>query len=114
MLFFTDGFLQVLELNGFQLELLLVLFDVGLLFLDNRVALHDLLLAVLELFFHLLNLAFVDSGCISQLGGLLLKGRDQTLRLLNESLFVFDFALQGLDQHHLLRNGLFLSELGLV
>ena len=76
VLFFTDGFLQVLELNGFQLELLLVLFDVGLLFLDNRVPLHDLLLAVLELFFHLLNLAFVDCCCVSQLGGLLLKGRD--------------------------------------
>ena len=57
---------------------------------------------------------FIYAVGIGQLGALFLQGGDKCLSLLNELLFVFEFPLQALNQHHLLSDRLFLRELCLV
>ena len=64
-----------------------------MLLLDNAVALDDLLLALFQLFLHLLDLSLVDAVGVGQLGALILEGGDERLTLLNELLFVLEFAL---------------------
>lgn len=64
---------MLLRLGYLQLELLLQLLEVGLLLLDDRVAFDDLLFALLQLFFHLANLTFVDRVGVAQLRALLLQ-----------------------------------------
>ena len=70
--------------------------------------------ALLQFFLHLGDLALVDYIRIGQLSTLLLQRGDQALCLLNQRLFVFDFALERLDQHHLLRDRLLLRILRLI
>ena len=64
-----------------------------MLLLDNAVALDDLLLALFQLFLHLLDLSLVDAVGVGQLGTLILQRGDERLTLLNELLFVLEFAL---------------------
>ena len=108
------GALEILHLARLNFQLLLKLLVVGLLLLYDRVAFDNLLLRLLELLLHLADLAFVDCICVRELIGLLLQRLDQSLRLLQQLFFVFDFALGRLDQNHLLGDRLFLRILRLV
>ena len=108
------GALEILHLARLDFQLLLQLLVVGLLLLYDRVALHNLLLRLLELLLHLADLALVDCICVRELIGLLLQRLDQSLRLLQQLFFVLDFALGRLDQNHLLGDRLLLRILRLV
>ena len=92
-LFILDGLLEVCRLHCFHFILLFKLLEVSLLLLDDRVALNDLKFAFFELLLHLLNLALVHGISVDELRALILKRTYQTLRFLNEGLFVFDLTL---------------------
>ena len=68
-----DSSLKVLKLTRFDLELLLQLFVISLLFADNRVAFDDLLLGLLELLLHFADLTLVHGVSVCKLVGLLLE-----------------------------------------
>ena len=108
------GALEILHLARLDFQLLLQLLVISLLLLYDRVALHNLLLRLLELLLHLADLALVDCICVRELIGLLLQRLDQSLRLLQQLFFVLDFALGRLDQNHLLSDRLLLRILRLV
>ena len=108
------GALEILHLARLNFQLLLKLLVVGLLLLYDRVAFDNLLLRLLELLLHLADLALVDCICVRELIGLLLQRLDQSLRLLQQLFFVFDFSLGRLNQNHLLGDRLFLRILRLV
>ena len=114
VLFGLYGALEILHLARLDFQLLLQLLVVGLLLLYDRVALHNLLLRLLELLLHLADLALVDCICVCELIGLLLERLDQSLRLLQQLFFVLDFALGRLNQNHLLGDRLLLRILRLV
>ena len=85
-----------------------------MLFLDDSIALDDLLLTLLQLLLHLLDLRLIDGVCINELRTLFLQRCNQALRLLNQRLLVLHLALERLNEDHLLRDGLLLRVLCLI
>ena len=73
---------MILHLIDLQLKFLLQLLIVILLFANDIVSFDNFLLAFSQLFFHFVNLAFINRVCIGQLCALILQRLDMTLRLL--------------------------------
>lgn len=96
MLFLLD-YLLLLECDcALELEFLLHRLAFVLLLTYDVVTFEDFLLALLQLFLHFINLTLINPVGLGQLASLLLQRGDKHLRLLNDLLFVFHFALQRL------------------